>query len=92
MSLDQARFVNFSGPAGQSPPILKPCATLPCRLTSSCPTDELPRGDYGTTLLLGYALDPAMDVMVAYECNGEPLLPDHGFPLRLVIPGQYLAC
>lgn len=26
------------------------------------------------------------DVLVAYEMNGEPLPPDHGFPVRLVVP------
>jgi sulfane dehydrogenase subunit SoxC len=29
------------------------------------------------------------DVMIAYEVNGEPLPPEHGFPARLVIPGYY---
>jgi len=29
------------------------------------------------------------DVMLAYEMNGAPLLPQHGFPLRLVVPGWY---
>jgi sulfane dehydrogenase subunit SoxC len=27
--------------------------------------------------------------MLAYEMNGAPLLPQHGFPLRLVVPGWY---
>jgi DMSO/TMAO reductase YedYZ molybdopterin-dependent catalytic subunit len=26
------------------------------------------------------------DVLLAYEMNGEPLLPDHGSPVRLVVP------
>jgi sulfane dehydrogenase subunit SoxC len=29
------------------------------------------------------------DVIVAYEMNGQPLLPQHGFPLRLIVPGWY---
>ena len=27
--------------------------------------------------------------LLAYEMNGAPLLPQHGFPLRLVVPGWY---
>ena len=27
------------------------------------------------------------DVLVAYGQNGEPIRPDHGFPLRLLVPG-----
>src|SRR5262245_54957563 len=27
------------------------------------------------------------DVFVAYGQNGEPIRPDHGFPLRLIVPG-----
>ena len=26
---------------------------------------------------------------MAYEMNGAPLPPQHGFPLRLVVPGWY---
>ena len=29
------------------------------------------------------------DPLLAYEMNGAPLLPQHGFPLRLVVPGWY---
>ncbi len=31
------------------------------------------------------AIDP--DTMLAYEMNGKPLTPSHGFPLRVVVPG-----
>ena len=33
---------------------------------------------------MGKALD---DVILAYEMNGEVLPPDHGYPVRLVVPG-----
>jgi DMSO/TMAO reductase YedYZ molybdopterin-dependent catalytic subunit len=29
------------------------------------------------------------DVLIAYELNGAPLPPEHGFPARLVVPGFY---
>jgi sulfane dehydrogenase subunit SoxC len=29
------------------------------------------------------------DVLLVYEMNGAPLPPQHGFPLRLVVPGWY---
>jgi len=29
------------------------------------------------------------EVMLAWEHNGQPLLPQHGFPLRLVVPSWY---
>ncbi len=29
------------------------------------------------------------EVMLAYELNGQPLPPQHGFPLRLIVPGWY---
>jgi sulfane dehydrogenase subunit SoxC len=36
-------------------------------------------------------LDEALrdEVLLAYELNGRPLPPQHGFPLRLVVPGWY---
>jgi len=29
------------------------------------------------------------EILVAYEMNGEPIPPQHGFPIRLVVPGWY---
>lgn len=31
----------------------------------------------------------AEDVLVAYEMGGQPLPPQHGYPVRLVVPGWY---
>jgi len=42
---------------------------------------------YGRSLPLDQALSDS--VIVAWEMNGESLLPQHGFPLRLVVPGWY---
>jgi len=43
--------------------------------------------DYARSLTLEDALRP--DVLLAYDMNGESLPPQHGFPLRLVVPGWY---
>eukprot|EP00548_Thalassiothrix_antarctica_P012466 CAMPEP_0194159262 /NCGR_PEP_ID=MMETSP0152-20130528/77729_1 /TAXON_ID=1049557 /ORGANISM="Thalassiothrix antarctica, Strain L6-D1" /LENGTH=797 /DNA_ID=CAMNT_0038868805 /DNA_START=962 /DNA_END=3355 /DNA_ORIENTATION=- len=42
---------------------------------------------YGTSVPLARAMNPAYDILIAYEQNGEELQPDHGFPVRLIIPG-----
>jgi DMSO/TMAO reductase YedYZ molybdopterin-dependent catalytic subunit len=43
--------------------------------------------DYQRSLTIDEASRP--EVMLAYEMNGRPLEPQHGFPLRLVVPGWY---
>ena len=35
------------------------------------------------------ATDPAAEILIAYEMNGEPLRPDHGAPFRLIAPHWY---
>lgn len=47
----------------------------------------MPKGRYGTSISIHTAMDPGCDVLLAYQQNGEDLIPDHGYPLRLVIPG-----
>jgi nitrate reductase (NAD(P)H) len=42
---------------------------------------------YGTSIPLARAMNPMYDVLVAYEANGERLQPDHGYPVRIIIPG-----
>jgi DMSO/TMAO reductase YedYZ molybdopterin-dependent catalytic subunit len=43
--------------------------------------------DYARSLAVGDATRP--EVLLAYEMNGRPLEPQHGFPLRLIVPGWY---
>lgn len=42
---------------------------------------------FARSLLLAQALHP--DTLLAYAMNGEPLPTQHGFPVRLVVPGWY---
>jgi len=50
--------------------------------------DKLPNGFYGTSVKLNWAMDDNKGMMLAHKMNGEMLRPDHGKPLRVVIPGQ----
>ncbi len=43
--------------------------------------------DYQRALPVAEAMDDG--VMLAYEMNGAPLPPQHGAPLRLIVPGWY---
>ncbi|KAL3641326.1 Nitrate reductase [NADH] 1 [Castilleja foliolosa] len=52
--------------------------------------EDLPGGGgskYGTSLKMEMAMDPSRDIILAYMQNGERLSPDHGFPVRMIIPG-----
>ncbi|TPX34001.1 hypothetical protein SmJEL517_g03240 [Synchytrium microbalum] len=50
--------------------------------------EDLPKGKYGTSISIDTAMDPRCDVLVAYQMNGKSLAPDHGFPIRMIIPGH----
>ena len=42
---------------------------------------------YGRSLTVEQARD--LDILLVYEMNGQPLLPQHGSPIRLIVPGWY---
>jgi DMSO/TMAO reductase YedYZ molybdopterin-dependent catalytic subunit len=70
-----AAEVRFDG-ADHGPYLLKPV------LADSDPSDLA----FTRSLPFAYAADPASDILIAYEMNGEPLNPDHGAPFRLITP------
>uniref|UniRef100_A0A1L8EIL4 sulfite oxidase n=1 Tax=Haematobia irritans TaxID=7368 RepID=A0A1L8EIL4_HAEIR len=42
---------------------------------------------YGASIPLSKAMDERGDVLLAYEMNDKPLNRDHGFPIRVIVPG-----
>ena len=65
------------------------------------PVDEVPQEvrhaqfmgaeAYGASIPIDKATDKRGDVLLAYEMNGKPLPPDHGFPFRVLVPGNVAA-
>ncbi len=46
---------------------------------------------YGASIPIEKAVDKLGDVLLAYEMNGLPLPPDHGYPVRVLVPGTVAA-
>ncbi|KIP03550.1 hypothetical protein PHLGIDRAFT_496512 [Phlebiopsis gigantea 11061_1 CR5-6] len=60
---------------------------LPDDLTYHSGADECSEGRYATSIPLMHAMDATNDVLLAFGQNGRVLHPDHGYPLRCIIPG-----
>ena len=46
---------------------------------------------YSTSVPLDKAIDPRQDVLLACEMNREIISPDHGYPVRVLVPGSTAA-
>jgi sulfite oxidase len=46
---------------------------------------------YGASIPIKKAVDPYGDVLLAFKMNGEEIPRDHGFPLRVIVPGNVAA-
>ena len=68
--------------------VLKRAGVQPGAIEIICDGADVPVGkqpDFQRGIPIAKAMDP--NTMLAYEMNGEALTKDHGFPLRLVVPG-----
>ena len=58
-----------------------------CFESNCVATQDCPKG-FGGSIPLSRAIDPDYEVLLALRMNGEPLPVNHGYPLRVVVPGQ----
>ena len=49
--------------------------------------DPITQTGYGSSIPVSKAVSNTDDVIVAYEMNGVDIPPDHGYPIRVVVPG-----
>lgn len=54
-------------------------------------TEKIKENDYLQNFARSLTIQDAMQdrILLAYEMNGKPLEPGHGYPLRLIVPGWY---
>ncbi|KAF9160883.1 hypothetical protein BGX21_001253 [Mortierella sp. AD011] len=80
------RKCGIKWPPSSSPSTDEPSPSIP-RFVCFEGADRLPFGHYCTCIPIQRAMDEYFDVILAYEMNGERLTPDHGYPVRLIVPG-----
>ena len=49
--------------------------------------DQDPGGAFEASIPISRALNPYDEVLLAFEMNGEDIPRDHGFPVRVIVPG-----
>jgi DMSO/TMAO reductase YedYZ molybdopterin-dependent catalytic subunit len=52
-------------------------------------THAMAHSENGFTANIGLEVLDDDDTMLAYEYDGQPLTPEHGYPLRLLVPKKY---
>jgi DMSO/TMAO reductase YedYZ molybdopterin-dependent catalytic subunit len=77
-------------------PLLKECSPLKRGIEvvffgSDEKTETIRKKDYRQNFARSLHVADAMrdDILLVYEMNGQPLMREHGFPLRLIVPGWY---
>ena len=61
------------------------------RLATPAPSARfaIAHAEHGFTSNIPLAFLEADDALLATHADGAPLIPDHGYPLRLIVPGKY---
>ncbi|HET6252365.1 MAG TPA: sulfite oxidase [Tepidisphaeraceae bacterium] len=77
-------------------PLLKECGILPKAVEAAFwgadhKVEKIRGNDFDQNFARTLSIADASrdDLLLAYEMNGQPLSPGHGFPLRLIVPGWY---
>ncbi|KAI9766398.1 MAG: hypothetical protein M1835_007190, partial [Candelina submexicana] len=74
---DVLNKAEVSVPPGEKAHVAFACFQTPCQEDSW----------YGGSIELGRAMSQDGDVILALEMNGQTLPPNHGFPVRVIVPG-----